>query len=266
MVRQPAVAGKFYQADPDHLRRDLDLMIPRGTRRRALGVIAPHAGYVYSGGVAGRLYGAVEVPKAVIVLGPNHHGTGAPAALYPAGAWLTPLGSVPINGRLSKLVLKHAPMVTEDPSAHRLEHSLEVQVPFLKHENPQVTIAALCLSLSDFESCDRLGRGLASAIAEYGEDVLIVASSDMTHYESAASAKAKDGLALSAIARLDPQALLATCLTHRITMCGVIPATVMLVAAKALGATSSEILSYTHSGEVNGDLDRVVGYAAVAVA
>lgn len=265
MVRQPAVAGKFYNADPDRLREELDALVVRGEAERAIGVVAPHAGYLYSGKVAGRLYGAIRVPEAVLILCPNHSGVGAPAALSPAGEWLTPLGPIPVNSRLSKLIMKHAPQVREDASAHRLEHSLEVQLPFLQYLNPKVCFAALCLSLSDYDSLAALGEGIARAIAEYGDEVLIVASSDMNHYESAQVARAKDDLALARLAALDPEGLLRVCRERRITMCGVVPAAVMLVAAKLLGATSSRLLCYATSGEVNGELDRVVAYAAVTV-
>ena len=265
MIRQPAVAGKFYTDDPHQLREELASLIPPGEGARVRGLVAPHAGYLYSGKVAGLAYGAVRVPEAVLLLGPNHTGVGAPAALAPSGEWLTPLGPVPVNSRLSKLILKHAPVVCEDSSAHHFEHSIEVQLPFLQFRNPRVCIAALCLSLSDFDSISALGAGLARAITEYGDEVLIVASSDMNHYESARVAKEKDDLALAELARLDPEALFRVCRDRRITMCGVIPAAVMLVAAKLLGATTSRLIRYTTSGEVNGDLNRVVAYAAVTV-
>ena len=265
MVRQPAVAGKFYTNDPDQLRETLDSMVPKGETETAIGIVAPHAGYIYSGKVAGRVYGAVRVPDTVLVIGPNHTGVGAPAALSPSGEWLTPLGPVPVNSRLSKLILKHAPVVREDVAAHRFEHSLEVQLPFLQYRNPRVSIAALCLSLHDFDSLSALGEGIARAILEYGDEVLIVASSDMTHYESARCAKAKDELALAQLAAMNPEALLKICREKDITMCGVIAATVMLVAAKSLGATSSRLVSYATSGEVNGDLQRVVAYASLTV-
>ena len=266
MVRQPAVAGKFYTDDPVRLREELSLMVPQGTPEKVLGVIAPHAGYLYSGKVAGQVYSKVEVPDTVLVLCPNHTGVGAPAALSPAGEWLTPLGPAPVSGRLSKLILKHAAAVREDVAAHRFEYSLEVQLPFLQYRNPRVSIAALCLSLPDFDSIEHLGEGIARAIAEFGKEVLIVASSDMTHYESAAAAKAKDDLALAQLAEMNPEGLYKVCREKDITMCGVTPAATMLVAAKALGATSCRLVSYTNSGEASGDLQSVVAYAALTVA
>jgi len=265
MLRQPAVAGKFYTSDPVRLREELSSMMPGVPSRKVRGIIAPHAGYLYSGKAAGELYAAVEVPDTVLLLGPNHTGMGAPASLAPSGEWLTPLGPVPVNPRLSGLILQHAPSVREDVAAHRFEHSLEVQLPFLQYRNPRVSIAALCLSLSDFDSISRLGEGIARAVSELGEEVLMVASSDMSHYEHAAAARAKDAMALAMVDHLDPEGLLKVCREHDITMCGVIPAATMLVAAKALGATTSRLVRYTNSGEVNGDLKSVVGYAAVTV-
>jgi len=267
MIRQPAVAGQFYTGDGKKLRAELETLIPTATEKdKVVGIVAPHAGYMYSGAVAGAVYGRIDIPSTVIVLGPNHHGLGARAALYPDGEWLTPLGPVPIHARLASLVGKHAPLVEEDSTAHQYEHSLEVQVPFLQFLRPDVTIVPLCLGFNDFASCSSLGKGLALAIREYGEDVLIVASSDMTHYEPAAAARAKDDLALREMLALKPEALLQVCRMERITMCGVVPATVMLVAALALGATKAELVSYATSGDVTGDNRQVVAYAALTVA
>jgi AmmeMemoRadiSam system protein B len=265
MVREPAVAGKFYTNDPYQLREELDAMVPKCESAAAIGVIAPHAGYLYSGKVAGQVFAAVRVPDTVLVLGPNHTGLGIPAALSPAGEWLTPLGPVPVNSRLSQLILKNAPAVREDLASHRFEHSLEVQLPFLQYRNPKVSIAALCLSHLEYDSIQRLGEDLARAISEFGEEVLLVASSDMTHYESAPDARTKDELALAEVTAMNPEGLFRVCRQHDITMCGVIPSAVLLVAARALGATTSRVIGYAHSGEVNGDLRRVVGYAAVTV-
>lgn len=267
MQRQPAVAGRFYPAKPDQLRSELAAMIPfSDAKQRVVGIISPHAGYVYSGAIAGKLFSVISIPPTVLVLGPNHHGTGAGAALYPDGDWLTPLGSVPINSRLNSLISRHCPLVAHDTLAHRFEHSLEVQIPFLQAVRPDVTMAALCLSHGSYAPLHEIGQGIAAAIREYGEDVLILASSDMTHYESAQTARRKDMLALERVLALDAEGLLLVCRSERITMCGAIPAAVMLVAAKSLGASRAELVAYGTSGDVSGDDRQVVGYAAVTVA
>ena len=267
MIRQPAVAGQFYTGDGRKLRAELETLIPvTAVKEKVVGIIAPHAGYMYSGAVAGEVYGRIEIPPTVIVLGPNHHGFGARAALYPDGEWLTPLGTVPINARLAELVGKHTPLVEEDSTAHHYEHSLEVQLPFLQFMRPDVTIVPLCLGFGDFASCSSLGKGIALAIRAYGEDTLIVASSDMTHYESAAAARVKDDLAIREVLGLNPEGLLKVCRSESVTMCGVVPATVMLVAALELGATKAELVRYATSGDVTGDNRQVVAYAAFTVA
>ncbi|SNB45683.1 AmmeMemoRadiSam system protein B [Geobacter sp. DSM 9736] len=266
MIRQPAVAGQFYPRNGNVLREDLSrLIVTADLLKRAIGIISPHAGYMYSGAVAGSLYGLIEVPRTVVILGPNHHGVGARAASFPEGEWATPLGNVPIAERLSQILKRHAPLVEEDPAAHHYEHSLEVQVPFLQYVRPDVSILPLCLGFSDYASCRQLGTGLARAIEEYREEVLIVASSDMTHYESADIARAKDELALNEVLALNPEGLLNVCRTRGVTMCGVIPATVMLVAALELGAVGASLERYATSGDVTGDKKQVVAYAALTV-
>ena len=264
MIRQPVVAGRFYSDNPGQLRENIKGFLsaaePKG---KAIGIVAPHAGYIYSGRVAGAVYSAVEIPAAVIILGPNHTGVGLGVALYPDGEWLTPLGTVNINSRLAGLIKAKVPLVNVDASAHHYEHSLEVQLPFLQYLKPDVTIVPLCLGACDIDKCKSIGVGLARAIREYGEDVLIVASSDMTHYESAETAKKKDGLALNELLALNPERLLHVCRDEAISMCGVIPATIMMVAALELGATQAKLVKYSTSGDVTGDSEQVVGYAAV---
>jgi AmmeMemoRadiSam system protein B len=203
------------------------------------------------------------VPRSVIILGPNHHGIGARAALYAEGEWVTPLGKVIVNTHLAELVRKHAPLIQEDTTAHHYEHSLEVQLPFLQFVRPDVTIVPLCLGFSDFVSCAALGCGIAAAIGEYGDEVLIVASSDMTHYESAAVAAKKDALALAEVERLDGEKLLEVTRRHEVTMCGRVPAAAVLHAARLLGAAAAEVVHRSHSGMVTGDDDSVVSYAGV---
>jgi len=266
MMRQPAVAGQFYSADRSHLISEVSsLLDERQPKQKAFGVLAPHAGYVYSGAVAGAVFGSVEIPDTVIILGPNHHGLGAPASLYPAGEWLTPLGSVTVESRLSELVLGSSRILRADSSAHRFEHSIEVQVPFLQYLRPEIQIVPICLSYLDYESCRSLGTSLAQSIKTFGKNVLIVASTDMSHYEPDAVARNKDNMALKEVLELNPKGLFTVVTGMGISMCGIIPATVMLVAARALGATKSELVRYATSGDVSGDRRQVVGYAGVMV-
>jgi len=264
MQRQPAVAGQFYAGSERELRADLVRMIPQNTiPKRVKGVISPHAGYVYSGAIAGKIYSRIEIPKTVLIIGPNHHGVGAAAALFPDGEWLTPLGPVAINSRLNALLLRHVPFIQSDSTAHQREHSLEVQVPFLQYLRADVSIAAICLGHGDYPALKLIASGVAAAIREYSDDVLIVASSDMTHYESADAARRKDEAALERVLALDAEGLLNTCSSNRISMCGVMPSAVMIEAAIELGAVKAELVSYGTSGDVTGDNSHVVGYAAV---
>jgi MEMO1 family protein len=266
MQRQPAVSGQFYPGSEDKLRAALSQMIPENTSpKRVKGIISPHAGYVYSGAIAGQVYSRITIPDTVLIIGPNHHGTGAAAALYPDGEWSTPLGPVSINSRLNSLLLQHGPHLKSDSIAHQHEHSLEVQLPFIQYLRPDVNISALCLGHGDYLPLRDIGQGIAAAIMEYGEEVLIVASSDMTHYESVDSARRKDHQALERVLALDGKGLLEICHSRGITMCGVVPATVMIEAVLQLGATEAELVAYGTSGDVTGDSDQVVGYAAVTV-
>ena len=266
MQRQPAVAGQFYPGSEATLRAALSQLIPEhASPKQVHGIISPHAGYVYSGAIAGRVYAQIVIPATVLVIGPNHHGAGAAAALYPDGEWLTPLGPVPVNSRLNSLLLHHGPYLRSDSVAHRNEHSLEVQLPFIRYLRPDVTISALCIGHGDYAPLRDIGLGIAAAIREYGEEVLIVASSDMTHYESADAARRKDRLALDRALALDGKGLLEVCHSQRITMCGVVPATVMIEAALQLGASRADLVAYGTSGDVTGDNNQVVGYAAVTV-
>ncbi len=264
MDREPAVAGRFYTDEPEALARELDGFLAVAAGRMATkGIVAPHAGYVYSGAIAGAVYARVAVPRQVIVLGPNHTGLGRPAALWPAGGgWRTPLGRVPVSAALTE-ALAAGPGVEIDRAAHLREHSLEVHLPFLQRSRPDVEIAALCLGPLDVSACEAIGRTVAEAAR--GAGALVVASSDMSHYIAADAAREKDRLAIDRILALDPEGLHRTVRREAISMCGVIPATVMLFAARALGATGAELVRYGSSGEVTGDDRQVVGYAGLVV-
>ncbi|MEN8135690.1 MAG: AmmeMemoRadiSam system protein B [Thermodesulfobacteriota bacterium] len=268
MLRSPAVAGQFYPADKDALTTlvsELMPEIPQAESQHVLAVISPHAGYIYSGGIAGQTFSQVNIPEDVIILGPNHHGHGAPLALMNEGTWDMPMGPVSMNPPLAELILKHAPNIVIDNEAHRFEHSLEVQVPFLQSRQAKLKIAPIVVSQISFAECQATGQALAQAINELGRPVLMVASTDMSHYESRQSATVKDHLALDRITALDPQGLYETVLGRGITMCGIMPTTIVLAAAKALGASKAELVRYSDSGETSGDLDQVVGYAGLII-
>jgi MEMO1 family protein len=266
MIREPAVAGRFYPGDAASLAADVDGLLgpapQSGAQTPAIGVVVPHAGYVYSGAVAGAVYGRVAVPPLVILLGPNHAGQGARQALSPDDGWRTPLGTVPVDAALAAR-LAEAPGVERDARAHRAEHSLEVQVPFLQRVRADVAVAPLVLAHLSWRACEALGLEVAEAARERG--ALLVASSDMSHYLPADLARALDARALDHVLALDAEGLYAIVHREEISMCGVIPATVMLVAARALGATRAELVRYGHSGEVTCDDAAVVGYAGVIV-
>jgi AmmeMemoRadiSam system protein B len=266
MQRESVVAGQFYPENAQKLRALLLQLIPENAATQAVaGIIAPHAGYVYSGAIAGQVYARITIPPAVLIIGPNHHGAGAAAALYPDGEWQSPLGSVVINSRLNSLLLHHGPYLRSDTIAHQNEHSLEVQLPFMQYLRPDVSISALCIGHGDYAVLRDIGSGIATAIKEYGEEVLIVASSDMTHYESADAARHKDQQALERVLALDGRGVLNICQKQQITMCGVVPATIMIEAARQLGASQAELVAYGTSGDVTGDNRQVVGYAGVMV-
>ncbi len=262
MVREPAVAGRFYPGSPARLAADVDGWLKPAERAAAKGLVAPHAGYMYSGAIAAEVYRRVEIPPRVIVLGPNHTGLGAMASLWPGGTWRMPFGEVPIDDGLTD-ALTDAPGVEIDDQAHLHEHSLEVQIPFLQRSQPSLSIAAICLGPLSFHACEALGKAIGKAAADAG--ALVVASSDMSHYVSAAEAREKDHRAIDRVLALDPAGLYEVVRKEKISMCGFVPATVMLVAAREMGAKAAELVRYGHSGEVTGDDDQVVGYAAIRV-
>jgi len=266
MQRTPAVAGQFYPGTKQALEQTLSRIIPQVAQKLpAFGLMSPHAGYIYSGGVAGRTFATVSIPPEVVILGPNHHGIGRQVAVFASGSWQLPLGTVPIAEELTAAILAACPQAAADQEAHRFEHSLEVQVPFLQALAPSLAIAPLCIGRADLGSLLALGDELAVALRTRPVLPLIVASTDMTHYESGESARRKDHLALQRVLALDPEGLYHTVYEQRISMCGVLPTVVMLRAALALGATGAELIAYANSGDVTGDQREVVGYAGVIV-
>jgi MEMO1 family protein len=266
LVRRPAVAGSFYDGDAEQLARDVRGYIGEpSTAGPVFGAIAPHAGYIYSGSVAGAVYARIEVPTTAVVLCPNHTGRGAPAALEPSDVWRTPLGDVPVDKGLASRLMELAPSLAPDAAAHSREHSLEVQLPFLQVRRPDVAIVPICLGAPDLDLCREMGHALATLLAEAEDPPLLVASSDMNHYESRAVGRAKDDRALARVEALDPEGLFRTVLAENVTMCGFLPATVLLFAAREAGVSSANVVARRDSGDETGDTSSVVGYAGVII-
>jgi MEMO1 family protein len=265
VIRAPAVAGSFYPASPDALERTVDSLLgeARGDLR-VRAVVAPHAGYVYSGRISGEVYAKVRVPDLCVVLCPNHTGAGARRSLDADETWRTPLGDVSVDAALAGALLGRAGIV-RDVRAHAREHALEVHLPFLQRKNPRVRIVPLCLGGIGVDACLEIGAALADAVSRAGEDVLVVASTDMSHYISADEAARLDRMALDRVEALDAPGLFRAVAEHDITMCGFIPTTVTLAAAKALGAERATLVRYGNSGETSGDYDQVVGYAGLVI-
>jgi AmmeMemoRadiSam system protein B len=272
-VRQPAVAGRFYPANAQHLRAEVetyttaraDASAKSEPRIRALGCVVPHAGYVYSGHVAGAVYRRLDLPRRLVILCPNHTGVGEPLAIMSEGSWHTPLGDVPIDEAMANELKSRMSLLAEDQEAHRFEHALEVQLPFLQVLAPGFQFVPITVGTSNFEVLSALGVVIGSVASEAGEPVLVIASSDMNHYESDDVTRVKDRRAIDQILALDPRGLYETVHQASISMCGYGPAVVMLTAAKKLGATQAELVRYATSGDVSGDRDMVVGYAGIAV-
>ncbi len=270
-VRHPAVAGRFYPRDPDDLRSEARGYLEQSNvaseaPKHALGCIAPHAGYMYSGHVAGAVFARIEIPSRCIVMCPNHTGMGRALAIMSEGAWETPLGAISIDTDLAGALKQRFAALQEDPAAHRAEHAAEVELPFLQLLQPNLKFVPIALGTGQFDALEQLGHALADVVAAQKDHILIVASSDMNHYESDVVTRVKDHRALERILSLDPRGLYEVVTQQDISMCGFGPAIAMLTAARQSGAKSAELVKYATSGDVSGDREMVVGYAGVVVA
>jgi len=265
-VREPAVAGQFYASDPKTLRRVIESFIEKQEPKlEARAAVVPHAGYIYSGSVTGMVFSSVLLPKRVIFLGPNHSGMGAALALSPADAWRTPLGVVPVDREINRILLAECPELREDPLAHSREHSLEVQIPFFQVLQPDFSFSAICVRTTEYETLEALGHAMARTIQALGETVMLVASSDMTHYETAETASKQDQFAIDRVLAIDPRGLYKVVLEKDITMCGFAPTVSVLIACSDLGASAGRLIRYTNSGHASGDFDQVVAYAGMVI-
>jgi hypothetical protein len=274
MDRRPAVAGSFYEGTATRLAAQVAACYEKAVTRAEpklpmLGAIVPHAGFVYSGHVAAELYASVALPTRFIILCPNHTGRGRGVAINSAGNWLTPLGGVRVDDALAAELRAASPIFEEDSAAHAREHSLEVQLPLLQHLlGDRFTFVPVCMMTPSFDVCAEAGRAIARVVAKHrdaGETIGIIASSDMNHYLDQKTTLEKDQRAIDQILRLDADALWKVVLAEDISMCGFIPATTMLIAARELGATNATLVRHATSGDVSGDYGYVVGYASIVV-
>ncbi|MEC7640839.1 MAG: AmmeMemoRadiSam system protein B [Nitrospinota bacterium] len=266
MQRDPAVAGKFYSANPQSLLDEVQSHVEKQPEKvPVIGVVSPHAGFMYSGDVAGAVYSRIEIPDTLVILGPNHTGKGKPVSLMAEGTWSMPFGQAPIDTELAQEILKASPLIHDDSSAHLYEHSLETQLPFIQYFRKNFYFVPVCLKRLSLHDCERISQALFTAVERVGRPVLIVASSDMTHFESHASASRKDRQCIDQILKRDAQGLYETVRQNEISMCGVNPVTVMLLYSNLRGAKDCSLVKYMTSGEVSGDMDRVVGYAGLII-
>ena len=267
MVRRPAVAGYFYPKKADELRSMIKRMVdPQAKKEKARAVVSPHAGIIYSGPVAGAVYSSVILPERFVLLGPSHRGQRSVFGIMKKGSWQTPLGEVPLDSELAESLLRYSSLVRVEESAHEEEHSLEVQLPFIQFLSPGFSIVPVCVSpVADYAALEELGKSLAGAIRESGRDVLVVASTDMSHYVSQEMAREKDFLAIDRILALDARGLYEVVQEEDISMCGFQPTTAAILAAKELGAGRADLIRYMTSGDTSGDFDQVVGYAGLRI-
>ena len=302
MICQPAVAGRFYPATRAALEQQVDSFLapelrnevrsdapsesPSGapshaasgaTRdilrdvsrdaatRAAIACMVPHAGYMYSGHVAGAVFARLDLPQRFIMLGPRHFPRGASMAILSEGAWRTPLGDAQVDAALAADLRRACPLLREDSVAHEQEHALEVQLPFLQRRVGDFRFVPIALGTIRYEELEAIGRAVAKVVAAAGEHVMLIASSDMNHYESEATTHVKDRKALERVLALDPRGLLDVVMREEISMCGVGPMVSVMIAARDLGATRAELVRYATSGDVSGDREEVVGYAGVII-
>ena len=269
MLRFPAVAGKFYPAHP----RELTSLIAEFTYRKSeaepvhvRACLVPHAGYVYSGIVAGAVFSRIFLPMKILLLGVRHYPRGEPLAIVSEGSWRTPLGDAVIDSSLAQRLRAACPALREDAAAHSQEHSLEVQLPFLQELDPGFSFVPVVLGTIRFDQLVQVGEGIARVLSDGKQEILVVTSSDMNHYEDDATTRSKDRKAIDRMLQLDAEGLYQVCRDEEISMCGLGPAVAMLTAMQRLGAKKAELVRYATSGDVSGERDAVVGYAGMTFA
>jgi len=264
MTRKPSVAGYFYPGSATQLNATLAKFIDKkAPKEEAVGLLVPHAGYQYSGAVTGATVSRIVFKDTFIIIGPTHSGLGEPFSVMPEGIWETPLGNVEVDSELARKIIDLSQYAEEDYLAHKEEHAVEVQLPFLQYINPGIRIVPMILTEAPQGVFEEIGHAIARAIRETGREAVILASGDMTHYEPAEQAREKDMKAVEAMLALDEDELTRRYNKLHITMCAHAPVVTLMAAAKELGATGAELVKYQNSGDATGDYDQVVGYAGV---
>lgn len=266
MIRKPVVAGQFYPQTEAGVIKMLSRMIEAAPEKQDVkGVIMPHAGYVYSGYVAGATISKVDIKKTAVILGTNHTGAGKPFSIMTKGTWMTPLGEVKIDTEIAESILSEGSILEEDALSHLYEHSIEVEVPFLQYLRKDIKIVPIIISNGDIKKYQKLGSEIARGFKKIGRAALFIASTDFTHYESKDSAEEKDRLAINAILALDEERLFRLVKEINISMCGLAPACTLISVCKNLGAQKAGLVKYQTSGDVSGDYTSVVGYAGMVI-
>ena len=265
-VRNPVVSGQFYPASPSLLRAQIegfvDLKMPK---EEVIGVVSPHAGYIYSGAVAGAVISKIKFKDTFIILGPNHAGYGSPFSIMTEGVWKTPLGEVEVDSKLAGKIAAVSKYLKEDYLAHLREHSIEVQIPFLQYFRKDVEIVPIVLASAPGVSYKEIGKEIAKAIKDLKMEAIIIASTDMSHYEPHQIAQNKDKKAIEAILDLNEDELLKRVDELNISMCGYGPTVALISAGKELGAKKAELVKYQTSGDTSGNYSSVVGYAGIII-
>lgn len=263
MIRKALFGGTWYPQEKKDIEKYLQL---KQTRKDAYACICPHAGWMYSGRVAGSVFSRIKNYDTYIIAGPNHTGYGPEASIYCEGSWLMPLGEMKIDNEIAKSIVSSSEFLKPDFDAHMKEHSIEVQLPFIQYFNPEAKIVPITLRIYDWEICNDIAVAIAETLKKFNrKNVLLVASTDMTHYEPQKLAEKKDNMAIEKILEMDPEGLIETVTHYNITMCGAFPAAAMLQASIKLGAKSPELVKYTTSAEASGDTSSVVGYAGLII-
>ena len=266
MIRNPVVDGQFYPASPSQLKEMIEgLVDEKLAKEDVIGAVSPHAGYIYSGPVAGAVISKIKFKDTFIIIGPSHTGMGKPFSIMTEGIWKTPLGEVEIDSELAKQIVAVSRYLQEDHLAHQHEHSIEVQLPFLQYFKPDIKLVPIILAYSSGATYKEIGKAIARAIKGLSKKVVIIASSDMTHYEPQEAAQRKDTKAIEAILDLSEDELLKRVEELNISMCGYAPTVSLISASKELGAGKAELVKYQTSGDVSGDYSSVVGYAGIII-